>query len=210
MKKFIKEARDWLRDMWGCDELRFITFLNGLFLVIYACLIFATAHSINAQIKEITDSVDRLEDRIETLEESVDQLGEISSTKNEVNSKPEEVSEPLYSDEEIDLIAICTMAEAEGEPELGQRLVIDTILNRLDSPYFSYDSIHDVIYAPNQFTSMTNGRADKCYVKESIRKLVLEEMDRRTDSQVLYFRTGQFHDFGTKLYKVGNHYFSTR
>ena len=36
------------------------------------------------------------------------------------------------SDEEIRLIALVTMAEAEGEPELGKRLVIDTILNRVD------------------------------------------------------------------------------
>lgn len=28
------------------------------------------------------------------------------------------------------------MAEAEGEPEEGQRLVIDTILNRVDDPCF--------------------------------------------------------------------------
>lgn len=113
-----------------------------------------------------------------------------------------------YTMDEIDLIAICTMAEAGEEPTLGQRLVIDTILNRLDSPYFNYDSIHDVIYAPNQFTSMTNGRVDQCYVKESIRKLVIEEMDRRTDSEVLYFRTGHYHEGMKDLYKIGNHYFS--
>lgn len=116
---------------------------------------------------------------------------------------------PYYTDEEVDLIALCTMAEAEGEPELGQRLVIDTILNRCESGAWG-ETIRDVIYAPNQFTSMTNGRADKCYVKESIRKLVLQEIVDRTDSSVLYFRAGRFHDFGVQLYKIGNHYFSTK
>lgn len=121
---------------------------------------------------------------------------------------PQETS-PTYTDEEIDLIALCTMAEAEGEPELGQRLVIDTVLNRCESGAWG-ETIRDVVYAPNQFTSMTNGRADKCYVKESIRKLVLQEIVDRTDSSVLYFRAGQYHDFGVQLYKIGNHYFSTK
>lgn len=126
----------------------------------------------------------------------------------QIDISPQEVG-PTYTDEEIDLIALCTMAEAEGEPELGQRLVIDTILNRCENGGWG-STIHDVVYAPNQFTSMTNGRADKCYVKESIRALVVEEIRDRTDPQVLYFRAGRFHDFGIQLYKIGNHYFSTR
>lgn len=116
---------------------------------------------------------------------------------------------PQYTNEEIDLIALCTMAEAEGEPELGQRLVIDTILNRVEHPDFA-DTVREIVYAPNQFTSMTNGRADRCYVKESIRALVVEEIRDRTDKSVLYFRAGRFHDFGIQLYKIGNHYFSTK
>lgn len=47
--------------------------------------------------------------------------------------------------EEIELIALVTMAEAEGECEYGQRLVIDTILNRVDDPHFP-DTVHEVVY----------------------------------------------------------------
>ena len=39
----------------------------------------------------------------------------------------EEPDAVTLTQEEIDLIALCVMAEAEGEPEEGQRLVIDTI-----------------------------------------------------------------------------------
>lgn len=126
-----------------------------------------------------------------------------------VESAPSEPIEPQipYTDEEIDLVALVTMAEAEGECELGKRLVIDTILNRVDHPDFP-DTVHDVIYQPSQFTSMWNGRVDKCYVKEDIRALVIEEMTRRTDSEPLYFRTGQYSVYGTPLYKIENHYFS--
>lgn len=44
------------------------------------------------------------------------------------NLTPEVKNEPDYplTQEEIDLIALVTMGEAEGETELGKRLVIDT------------------------------------------------------------------------------------
>lgn len=52
------------------------------------------------------------------------------------------------SDEDVALIALMTMTEAEGEPEEGQRLVIDSVLNRVDDPHFP-DTIYDVIWQPN-------------------------------------------------------------
>ena len=63
-------------------------------------------------------------------------------------SSAEEIAE-----EDISLIALVTMAEAEGECEKGKRLVIDTILNRMDSEHFP-DTVYDVIYQPYQFSSM--------------------------------------------------------
>ena len=48
----------------------------------------------------------------------------------------EYVEDTLLPREDIELIALVTMAEAEGECEEGKRLVIDTILNRVDSVYF--------------------------------------------------------------------------
>lgn len=112
------------------------------------------------------------------------------------------------TNEEIDLLALITMAEAEGEPEEGQRLVIDTILNRVDSSRFP-NTIHDVIYAPGQFECTWNGRINRCYVKEDIRHLVLEELRTRTRSDIHYFRAGHYHSFGKPITQVGNHYFST-
>lgn len=121
----------------------------------------------------------------------------------------EEKSEEMdiLSQEEIELIALVTMAEAEAEPVEGQRLVIDTILNRVDSPYFP-DTVHDVIYQPHQFTSMTNGRVDRCYVREDLVTLVREELDNRYNSEVVFFRTTRYSDYGTPLFQVGDHYFS--
>lgn len=112
------------------------------------------------------------------------------------------------TEEEINLLAIVCMAEAEGEPEEGKRLVIDTVLNRVDDAAFP-DDICDVIYQPYQFSSMSNGRADICYASEDIVELVIEESINRYNSDCLYFRADYYSEYGTPLFNVGNHYFSS-
>lgn len=115
----------------------------------------------------------------------------------------------LYSitPDEIDLIALLTMAEAEGESELGKRLVIDTILNRMDSFDFP-DTVTEVICEPGQFSPIWNGRIEECYVMDDIVELVKEELLERTDYDCVFFRTICFSDFGTPLFQEGNHFFS--
>ena len=115
---------------------------------------------------------------------------------------------PEYTKEEIELLALVTMAEAEGEPEDGKRLVIDTILNRVDNLYFP-DTISDVIYQKNQFSSMWNGRVDRCYVSDDIVTLVEEEIENRTNSKIVFFHAGRYSDYGSPTLQIGNHYFST-
>ena len=121
----------------------------------------------------------------------------------------EEVKKPELdiTEEEIELIAMVTMAEAEAEPELGQRLVIDTILNRVDGEHWP-DTIEEVIYQPNQYTCMWNGRLDRCEVKDDICQLVREEVVNRTNSEVVFFRTQRYSDYGTPMFKACCHYFS--
>lgn len=116
--------------------------------------------------------------------------------------------EPLYSKEEIELIALVTMAEAEAETEKGQRLVIDTILNRVDSEHFP-DTIRDVIYQSGQFTSMWNGRANRCYVREDLVKLTEEEIESRFNTDVIFFGAGEYSDYGVPMFPEGGHYFSS-
>lgn len=113
-----------------------------------------------------------------------------------------------FSNEEIDLLALVTMAEAEGESERGKRLVISTILNRLDSEYFP-DTIHDIVYQSGAFSSMWNGRVDRCYVREDIRQLVVDEMVNRTDDDVIFFRAGKYSEYGVPMFVEGDHYFSS-
>lgn len=112
-----------------------------------------------------------------------------------------------YTDEEIYQLALITLAEAEGEPEYGQRLVIDTILNRVDSRSFA-NSIIGVIYEDGQFESTWNGRINQVRVTEEMLQLCREEMIQRTNYDVIFFRTGKYSKYGTPLFKVGHHYFS--
>ena len=119
----------------------------------------------------------------------------------------EEWKYPL-TESEIDLIALVTMAEAEGETELGKRLVIDTILNRVDNSHFP-DNVYDVIYQKNQFSSVWNSRIDRCYVMPDIVDLVKEELLDRTNYDCVFFRAGEYSIYGTPMFQECCHYFSS-
>lgn len=153
---------------------------------------------------------------VETTVTSPTPVKAYQSVKCEMKSKMVELTKPVeeekgLSEEEIDLLALVTMAEAEGESDEGKRLVIDTILNRADSElsYFP-DNVTDVVYQKNAFSSMWNGRANRCYVDEDIRRLVLEELDSRTNYEVMYFHANKYGKYGTPMFSVGNHYFSSK
>ena len=151
------------------------------------------------EIVEITNEVSDVMD-----------IPEVEIVKLDID-KVAQAEEPKYTltEEEIELIALVTMAEAEGESELGKRLVIDTILNRVDHEYSYWpDTVHEVIYQKGQFSSMWNGRVDRCYVREDIVQLVREELENRTNSEVVYFRMGKYSKYGTPSFKEGCHYFS--
>ena len=154
----------------------------------------------------ITENVEeKTEETIETtVEEIKPQVEEVEEVEE---PEVEEISQEIYlSDGEMKLIAIITMAEAEGQSEYGQRLVIDTILNRVDSPRFP-NTVQDVIYSPGQFSCVWNGRADRCYVKDEIYQLVLEECITRSNRDVVFFTAGGYAYNGVPLFQEGDHYF---
>lgn len=132
----------------------------------------------------------------------------IEESKNEQIEEQPLVVSSKFSDEDIDLLALVTMAEAEGEPEEGKRLVVDTILNRIDSDKFP-NTVSDVVYQKSQFSSMWNGRVDRCYVREDIRQLVIEEIESRKNYDVMFFTADRYSDYGTPMFRVGDHCFSS-
>lgn len=123
-----------------------------------------------------------------------------------------DLSEPQYSidisEEEINMLAVLAMAEAGTKCEEGIRLVIDTVLNRVDSPYFP-NTVYDVINQPNQFSPMHNGAYERCYVDERIRDIVIEELISRYNYDVVFFRANHYGNYGVPMFEVGGNYFSS-
>lgn len=122
--------------------------------------------------------------------------------------EPIPAEESPVSEADIAIIALLTMAEAEGECEEGQRLVIDTVLNRVDDPHFP-DNIYDVVYQKNQYSGMQLPRIERCWVKDELVQLVREELENRTDYDVIFFRTERYSDYGVPMFQVEHHYFSS-
>lgn len=107
---------------------------------------------------------------------------------------------------ERDLLAAIVYAEANTEPLEGKRYMVDTVLNRVDDDRFP-DSVTAVIFQPNQY--WTRG-LPKTYesIPEECYEAVDMELAEQLNTEVLYFRTGHYHNFGTAVAQVGNHFFS--
>lgn len=107
----------------------------------------------------------------------------------------------------IDYFAKCVMAEAGNQDEVGKRLVIDVIINRINNENFP-NTVEDVINQPNQFEVVSTGKINEVIPTNDIYTLIQEEMKNRTNDEVLYFRTEHYHTFGTPLFQHQDHYFS--
>lgn len=106
-----------------------------------------------------------------------------------------------YTPEDIVMIAKVTQHEAGNQSELGKRLVIDTILNRVESERFP-NSVNGVISQPGQYCK------PRKFPPEDMYRLVAEELYFRTNGQVLWYRTKRYHKYGIPIIQEGNHYFS--
>lgn len=116
----------------------------------------------------------------------------------------EESTYTEVSDYEYNLLLRVCMSECGGqcgEPLEGKIAVVETILNRADM----YEmTIEEVVTSPYQYSMANNGEPD-----ESVRQAVDAALQKRIyPSNMLYFRAGNYHDFGTPYKKIGNHYFS--
>ena len=108
--------------------------------------------------------------------------------------------------EELKYLVACVEAEAEDQTELGKRLVCDTVLNRFDSG--NYEDYCEVINKKYQYSCVGDGRIFKAEPTEETYRIVREELENRTNTEVLHFRTKHYHEFGTPLFKEDDHYFS--
>lgn len=118
--------------------------------------------------------------------------------------QPEIVNEVTIDDSrEVELLAKCVDAEARNQSELGKRLVIDVVLNRVDSPTFP-DSIEEVILQDGQFSPYIHRKE----VNSETIQLIREEQEQRTNDKVVWFKTKSYHNHGVPITKEDDHYFS--
>ena len=103
---------------------------------------------------------------------------------------------------------LCYVVMREGgytEPDEGIHMMAAGVLNRVDSPLFP-NTIHEVIYQRGQFESATD--LYKYVPTERVIQICAEEMEHRSNTQVLYWRTGHYHAKTRPIAHIGHHYYS--
>lgn len=120
---------------------------------------------------------------------------------------PEQIDEEMYYDS-LEMLAVCVEAEAANQGLEGKRLVVDVILNRVDSPDFP-NSITEVITQPYHFTSYWDGGMDRAIPTAETFEAVRLELEHRSNTEILYFTAREWPSYGTRWKQVGDHYFST-
>lgn len=175
--------------------------------------------SLNETSQDFTELVEDLGKDIEAYKEELDNKERIildfetrieNMVSNDISKETtKEIVKSTYdfTEEEITLIAKLTIAESGNQSDYGKRLVIDTVLNRMDSPYFP-DTVEGVIFQKYQFSPVWNGGIDKYVPDEHIIDLVKEEINDRTNSEVIFFTAGKYGPYGVPLFQVEDHYFS--
>ena len=113
----------------------------------------------------------------------------------------DEIEKYEYTEDEIYEIASLMCVEARTQSDLGKKLVVDVVLNRVDSDEFP-NTLEKVLTQKNQFKEVRGTPTE-----EEI-NLVLEEINERTNSDVLFFKTKNYHSFAVPVIQEGKHYFS--
>ena len=96
--------------------------------------------------------------RWDEMETEYNEVTTYIATKDDRLDPEDIVRETEYWDS-LELLAAVVEAEAGNQDLTGKRLVVDVVLNRVDSPLFP-DNIVDVLEQELQFTTMHNGAVE--------------------------------------------------
>ena len=114
---------------------------------------------------------------------------------------------------EIVILAQIMRHEAGNQPEAGQIGVVEVILNRMASPYFSQNTVSGIVYAPKQFSYAENSKTivPTEYELSLVRDIILGNKRVFNDSNILYFRNTMITSgFSTSLpVDWGSHKYAT-
>lgn len=174
-------------------------------------VLIGVALSITICIDAHTEQLDREEPKVDYHELTTVKPIDSPTEDVEVTKVAEVTQEPIPTKvyDSIDLIALCTEAEAGNQDLEGKHLVVDVILNRVDDPDFP-NTVREVITQRNQFETWSNGAIDRVKPSESTIEAVNLELASRLNYEILYFTAGGYGKYGTPWKKVGDHYFCTK
>lgn len=187
---------------------RNIDFFDVIFIIICLALLVFLMFDARRHVKQLEEPTEefRIVGEIYTASPVIVDVGTGLSVQDRWELTPEDIAEIEYYDS-LELLAICVEAEAGNQDLMGKRLVVDVILNRVDSDRFP-DDITSVITQPWQFSSWEDGRMDKVWSpSEETYQAVRMELESRTDSEVLFFTEGRYNEYCIPMYIHGDHYF---
>jgi N-acetylmuramoyl-L-alanine amidase len=135
----------------------------------------------------------------------------ITISPNEISKveEPLDIETEMENEEfcdSLEILACCVEAEAGNQDLLGKRLVADVILNRVDSPRFP-NTIEEVVSQKYHFTTFWDGTMARIVPSDETFKAVQMELDKRTDSEILFFTAGDYNTYCVPAYRHGDHYF---
>ena len=135
----------------------------------------------------------------------------VTITQNEIKVVEEsiDIEEKMENEEfcdSLEILACCVEAEAGNQDLYGKRLVADVILNRVDSDRFP-DTIEGVVSQKYHFTTFWDGTMARIVPSDETFEAVQMELEQRTDSQILFFTSGDYNTYCVPAYKYGDHYF---
>lgn len=136
--------------------------------------------------------------------EQMEQAGSIPVT----DLTEEDIKEMDYWGE-LELLAAVVEAEAGNQDMTGKRLVVDVVLNRVDSPLFP-NTITEVLEQPGQFSTMWNGAVEDAgwhMQEDDYTAVMMEVTGVRLDYDIYYFTAREYNASCKPAYIHGDHYF---
>lgn len=190
-----------------------------IFLVIIAALYMAgtvkyvraeSGMKIRDKARNINSIFDEIRITTSTQKDTYFVEAKADKTKDAIERKPQVYFQ--LTDEEFEMLSRLTAAEAEGEEFEAQYMIACVIINRVDSDSFP-DSISEVIWQEEpvkQFSSMWNGRYERCNVTDSCYESVQYMVEYGNDlpEDVLYFTSCGYLPNTDPYMQVGNMFFS--
>lgn len=172
-----------------------ISTVSVVFVFLVGSIIISDKSNVNVE-QEVTESCSNINICSEEIIETIDITEE----------QTEDICSYYVTDEEYNLLLRVCMSECGGkygEPLEGKIAVVETILNRSE---IYGKTIEEVVYEPNQYSVAYNGEPD-----ETVREAVDIALNSNTyPDDMIYFRAGYYHSFGTPYRQIGNHYFSLK